>query len=284
MTSAASLKKRGVTMARRAVNPHGRLPRRGYEHCFIEEEGVHSRLHLHHFYSMFLPDVNEPVDAHVHVFGADGTRLGIVTRRLQPLTSLVLPMTEVLAELSSPATLGSVAVDVEPSEAYARRLVEIGPQNAMAQSPFWMGYYDDGGSVAYVHSIDQFYGTVFGVGRVAGLAYRARWHRSGEWASKRLIDTAGLRRADAYLVNHSSSAGQTTIRWRAHPDGATLAEKTVTVQPHGAVRVGVTAADVARVSTPVERLRLEVDGLLTENGKPYVMLRYGDGPFSLHHG
>ena len=36
-----------VTMARRAVNPRGRLPRRGYEHCFIEEEGVHSRLHLH---------------------------------------------------------------------------------------------------------------------------------------------------------------------------------------------------------------------------------------------
>jgi hypothetical protein len=284
MTSAASLKKRGVTMARRAVNPRGRLPRRGYEHCFIEEEGVHSRLHLHHFYSMFLPDVNEPVDAHVHVFGADGRRLGTVTRRLQPLTSLVLPMTEVLAELSSPATLGSVAVDVEPSDAYARKLVELGPQNARAQSPFWMGYFDDGGSVAYVHSIDQFYGAVFGVGRVAGLAYRARWHRSGEWASKRLIDTAGLRRADAYLVNHSSSAGQTTIRWRAHPDGATLAERTVTVQPHGAVRVGVTAEDVASASTSVKRLRLEVDGLLTENGKPYVMLRYRDGPFSLHHG
>lgn len=284
MTTAASLRKRGVTMARRAVNPRGRLPRRGYEHCFIEEEGVHSRLHLHHFYSMFLPDVNEPVEAHVHAFAADGTRLGTVTRRLQPLTSLVLPMPEVLAELGSSATLGSVAVDIEPSAAYARKLVEIGPQNAMVQSPFWMGYYDDRGSVAYVHSIDQFYGAVFGVGRVAGMAYRARWQRSGDWASKRLIDTAGLRRADAYLVNHSSSAGQTTIRWRAHPDGETLAERSVSVQAHGAVRVGVTAEDVARASTSVERLRLEVDGLLTENGKPYVMLRYGDGPFSLHHG
>jgi hypothetical protein len=99
-----------------------------------------------------------------------------------------------------------------------------------------------------------------------------------------LIDTDGLRRADAYLVNHSPSAGRTTVRWRAHPDGATLAERTVTVQPHGAVRVSVTGDDVARASAPVERLRLEVDGLLTGNGKPYVMLRYGDGPFSLHHG
>jgi hypothetical protein len=48
--------------------------------------------------------------------------------------------------------------------------------------------------------------------------------------------------------------------------------------------VSVTGDDVARASAPVERLRLEVDGLLTGNGKPYVMLRYGDGPFSLHHG
>jgi hypothetical protein len=284
MSTSASLKKRGVIMARRAVNPRGKLPRRGYEHCFIEEDGVHSRLHLHHFYSMFLPDINEPVDAHVHAYAADGKRLGAVTRTLQPLNALVLPMSHVLRELGASATLGSVAVDMEPSEAYARKLVEIGPQNAMVQSPFWMGYHDDGGSIAYVHSIDQFYGTVFGVGRVAGMAYRARWHRGGEWASKRLIDTVGLRRADAYLVNHSSSAGETAIRWRAHPDGATLAERTVTVQPHGAVRVGVTADDVARASTHVERLRLEVDGLLTENGKPYVMLRYGDGPFSLHHG
>jgi hypothetical protein len=284
MTSPASLKKRGVTMARRAVNPKGRLPRRGYEHCFIEEEGVHSRLHLHHFYSLFLPDVNEPIEAHVYAFGADGRRLGSVTRTLQPLTSLVLPMTEVLAELRSSEVLGSVAVDVEPSEHYAKQLVAIGPQNAMVQSPFWMGYYDDGGSVAYVHSIDQYYGEVFGVGRIAGLAYRARWHRGGDWSSKRLIDTDGLRRADAYLVNHSPSAGRTTVRWRAHPDGATLAERTVTVQPHGAVRVSVTGDDVARASAPVERLRLEVDGLLTGNGKPYVMLRYGDGPFSLHHG
>jgi hypothetical protein len=284
MTTASSLKKRGVRLTQRAVNPRGRLPRRGYEHCFIEEEGVHSRLHLHHFYSMFLPDVNEPVDAHVHVFGSGGARVGVVTRTLQPLTSLVLPMTDVLAELTSTETLGSVALDVEPSATYERKLVEIGPENARVQSPFWMGYYDAGGSVAYVHSIDQYYGEVFGVPRAAGFAFRARWHRGGEWSSKRLIDAEGLRRADAYLVNYSSSAGETTIRWRAHPDGAVLSQQTVTVQPHGAVRVSVSGEDVARASGPVRQLRLEVDGLLTENGKPYVMLRYGDGPFSLHHG
>jgi hypothetical protein len=284
VSTSQSLKRRGVKLVRRAVNPGGHLPRRGYEHCFIEEEGVHSRLHLHHFYSLFLPDVNEPVDAHVHVFDAGGRRAGAVTRTLQPLASLVLPMTEVLKELGSAATLGSVAVDVEPSQAYSRKLVELGPQNAMAQCPFWMGYFDDAGSVAYVHSIDQYYGEVFGVGRVAGLAYRARWHRGTQWASKRLIDAEGLRRADAYLVNHSPSAGQTTVRWRAQPGGETLAERTVTVQAHGAVRVGVTGDDIARVGIPVQHVRLEVDGLLTENGKPYVMVRYADGPFSLHHG
>jgi hypothetical protein len=265
-------------------NPSHRLPRRGYAHCFIEDAGVHSRLHLHHFYSLFIPDIRDPVEARVRVFNAEGRDLGTVSRTLAPLSSLMLPMSDVLGELGVLAPFGTVAVDVAPSPAYGGRLVELGPQNAIAQSPFWMGYVDDGGSVAYVHSIDQFYGAVFGVGRLAGLAYAARWHRGGAWTSKRLIDADGLVRADAYLVNHSPSAGRTTVRWVAHPGGRVLAERTMTVQPHGAARISVAAADLPPSGTDVDKLRLEVDDLLTGNGKPYVMVRYGDGPFSLHHG
>jgi hypothetical protein len=284
MSASPSLARRTVRLARRALNPSGKLPRRGYAHCFIEEDGVHSRLHLHNFYSLFLPDVRDPVDVHVRVYGADGRTLGTVDRRLSPFTSLTLPMAEVLAELHASAPLGTVAVDVEPGEAYAKRLVEVGPQNATAQSPFWMGFYDDGGSVAYVHSIDQYYGAVFGIGRVAGYAFRARWHRGGDWSSKRLIDAEDLTRADAYLVNHSPTRGDATLRWVAHPTGTTIAERKVSIAPHGAARVSVTADDVARAGAGEGQVRLVVDGLLTDNGKPYVMVRYGKGPFSLHHG
>ncbi|MGH2869753.1 MAG: hypothetical protein ACRDNK_19570 [Solirubrobacteraceae bacterium] len=264
-------------------NPARHLPRRGYAHCFIEEDGIHSRLHLHHFYSLFLPDLAEPVDAHIRVFGADGATLGNVTRRLTPFSSLTLPMSDVLSELDKVARLGTVAVDFEPGIGYERRLIELGPQSAIAQSPFWMGYYDAGGSVAYVHSIDQYFGAVFGIGRIAGLPYRARWHRGDSWASKRLIDAQALRRADAYLVNHSTAAGRATVRWVAHPAGAVVSGRTATIQPHGVTCISVTAEDLTRAGGPVERLRLETDGLLTRNGKPYVMVRYGDGPFSVHH-
>lgn len=279
-----ALARRGATIARRASNPSHRLPRRAYAHCFIEDAGVHSRLHLHHFYSLFVPDITDPVAVQVQVFDADGRRLGAVARTLPPFTSLTLTMRDVLAELGVSVLYGTVAVDVEPSPACWHRLVEVGPQNAMAQSPFWMGFVDDGGSVAYVHSIDQFYGTVFGVGRIAGLAYRGSWHRGGAWTSKRLIDARDLVRADAYLVNHSPTAGRTTVRWLDHPGGTVVAQKTMTVRPHGAARVSVTADDLAQDRPEVDRLRLEVDDLLTANGKPYVMVRYRNGPFSLHHG
>ncbi|MBJ7596046.1 MAG: hypothetical protein JF886_14540 [Candidatus Dormibacteraeota bacterium] len=284
MSTSRSLARRGIVVARRLSNPGGRLPRRAYAHCFIEEDGVHSRLHLHHFYSMFLPDVTEPVDAHVRVFDAGGRVLGDVSRQLAPFTSLTLPVAGVLAELGSTATLGTVAVDVDPGEAYAKRLVESGPDGAMTQSPFWMGYYDAGGSVAYVHSIDQYYGEAFGVGRLGSLTFRSRWHRGGPWTSKRLIDAQDLRRVDAYLVNHSPAAGRTTIRWVTHPDSRTVVERTASVPAHGAIRVSVAAGDLVAAGGAVQKIRLEVDGLLTENGKPYVMVRYGEGPFSLHHG
>jgi hypothetical protein len=31
-------------------------------------------------------------------------------------------------------------------------------------------------------------------------------------------------------------------------------------------------------------VRIGLDPLLTTNGKPYVIMRYGGGPLSLHHG
>lgn len=284
MSAVRTAAKRGVSAARRASNPGHRLPRRAYAHCFIEQDGVHSRLHLHHFYSLFLPDIDEPVTVHVRVHDATGTVLGELSRTLTPFSSLTLPMAEVLAEIGAISELGTVAVDVEPGDRQAQRLVEVGPPEATAQSPFWMGFHDDRGSIAYVHSIDQYYGAVFGVGPLARLAYRSRWHRGGAWTSKRLVDAQGLLRADAYLVNHSPEDGRTTVRWIADPDGPVVAERIVTIAAHGVARVTVDAADLSRVKEPIDRIRLEVDDLLTGNGKPYVMLRYGDGPFSLHHG
>ena len=105
MSASPSLARRGIRIARRALNPSGKLPRRGYAHCFIEEDGVHSRLHLHNFYSLFLPDIRDPVDVHVRVYGADGRNLGTVSRRLAPFTSLTLPMADVLKELHASAPL-----------------------------------------------------------------------------------------------------------------------------------------------------------------------------------
>jgi hypothetical protein len=70
----------------------------------------------------------------------------------------------------------------------------------------------------------------------------------------------------------------------AHPEGTVIAARALTVPPHGAVRVSVDAADLSNTANTVDTLRLEVDGLLTGNGKPYVMVRYRGGPFSLHHG
>lgn len=181
--------------------------------------------------------------------------------------------------------MGTVVLDVEPAARHNQALIEAGPEGAMAQSPFWMGFFDDRGSVAYIHSIDQNYGDVFGVGRVAGMAYKARWRRGGPWTSKRLIEARGLRQLDAFLVNHSPASGRTTLRWLAHPSGATVVEHSLEVAGHGVARATLTAADVERAGgLDGEYLHLEVDDLLTSNGKPYLMSRYGAGPFSLHHG
>lgn len=282
MSIIVGAKHQAARLLTRTTRMVGQLPRRAYAHLFIESEGVHSRLHLHHFYSLFLPDVTDPVSVHVELHDAEGRKLGTQDRTLQPFGSELLAVGELLATMGASAPWGSAIVDVEPSPAHTARLLELGPELASVQSPFWMGFWDEGGSVAYVHSIDQHFGQVFGVNRLAGHVHQTPWARGGHWTSNRIIEAAGLERLDAYLMNQTPAAGATAISWLSHPDGDPVVRRTVELNPRGVARISVTRADLEGRQVPT--LRLEVDDLFTGNGKPYVLARYGSGPFSLHHG
>jgi len=282
MSLIVDAKHRAAHLITRTTRAAGQLPRRAYAHLFIETEGVHSRLHLHHFYSLFLPDIDEPVTVHVELHDAEGRKLGTQDRVMQPFGSELLAVSDLLAAVGAGSPWGSAIVDVEPSRAHVARLLEVGPEQASVQSPFWMGFWDEGGSVAYVHSIDQHFGQVFGVNRLAGHVHQTPWARGGHWTSNRIIEAAGLERLDAFLMNQTPAPGQTSVSWLSHPEGETVVRREVGLQPRGVARISVTKEDLQK--RPAEGLRLEVENLFTGNGKPYVMARYGSGPFSLHHG
>jgi hypothetical protein len=129
---------------------------------------------------------------------------------------------------------------------------------------------------------------VFGTAKpVEWLLARGGVPRGERWRSWRLLDREGLSELQIVVINHSPSTGQTRAGVYSGDDRTTLFERELVLGPHQLERVKIDRAEVtswAERGSNVSHLRIGLDPLLTGNGKPYVLMRYDDGPLSIHHG
>jgi hypothetical protein len=283
------LKEKVATTARSRAVKAGLVPRRAYQHYFIEDEGLHSRIHLQNYWSTFWPQFDEPATARVEVVAANGKPIGRVMRSVPRFGSMFLELRDVLAELGSGETEGTVAIDLEPPCSVVGELHDLPkPLEAEINTPYWMAYYDDVENYMYVHSIDKLDGAVFGTSKpVEAIMSRSRSEAGGLWRSWRLLEIDRLGELQIVAINHSTKPGSSTVGFYAADDGRALWERSLDFQSRQLHRVGVSGDEIraALGDDGGTRLgRIGMDPLLTGNGKPYVLMRYGGGPLSLHHG
>ena len=268
----------------------GRIPRLPYQHYFIEDEGLRSRIHLQNFYSALWPNIAVPVSVNVDVFDPAGVHLGRREETLPPFGSLFLEMGEVLSDLASSVREGTVAIDVAPPPDVLRELAAFpipDPWGLLLNTPFWMAYYDIDENYMYVHSIDRFAAAYRGLPAPVSWALGKRAAAEGaSWRAGRLIDLEGLKEFQVVLSNHGPAQRSPRLSLRDGPTDSALWSSELRLPPHGTQRVKVelTAVREAAKAVDAESFRLGVDPLTTLNGKPYVLMRYGSGPLSMHHG
>jgi hypothetical protein len=275
------------SLASRAARD-GRVPRRAYTHYFIEAEGLHSRIHLQNFYSTFWPQVDHPALAQIVVHDDAGRRQGSVSRAIPPFGCLFLELAELLSELGSSAREGTVAIDLEPPADVRAELHELpSAETAEIKTPFWMAYYDRTEDYMYVHSIDTLGGEIFGAPRLLSWSMTRHVAQGERWHSWRLLEVERLSDLQIVCINHSPEPRSTRVGVYSPDTSTALYERPVTLAPRALQRIRVPAEELA--SWPerhgeIRHLRIGLDPLLTANGKPYVIMRYADGPPSLHHG
>jgi hypothetical protein len=283
-----ALRERLGAKARERATLAGRPPRYAYQHYFIESDGLHSRVHLQNFWSTFWPQVDEPAVAHVQLFGADGVRLGRLDRPVGRFSSLFLEVRDLLAELGTDADEGTVAIDLEPPAGVRREFGDVPkPEAVEVKTPFWMAYYDAGENYMYVHSIEQLHGESYGAPSLLTRSMDRHVPEGETWRSWRLLEVEDLSALQIVAINHAPTPRATTVGVYPANQGDALFETHLEFAPRQLHRVRVPEQALAdwrgRVSE-VPLARVGLDPLLTGNGKPYVLMRYGDGPLSLHHG
>lgn len=279
----ASLKERAAAGVRGRALKAGKVPRRAYAHYFIEDEGLHSRIHLQNFWSTFWPQFDAPAQARIQVRDESGHELGTVERELPRFGSAFIEMRQVLAELGASPREGTVAIDLDPPDEVKAALGDIpNPLEAEVNTPYWMAYYDADENYMYVHSIDKLGGAVFGTTKAMEWMLTRSPDHGERWRSWRLLELDRLSEVQIVAINHSAERGRTTVGLYGNNDDSPLYERELELGPRELARVRVPASEL---STDAETFgRIGLDPLLTGNGKPYVLLRYGSGPLSIHHG
>ena len=267
-----------------------RVPRYAYRHYFLEDEGLHSRIHLQNFYSTMWPNIGEPVAARVELFDATGHSLGALERRIAPFGGLFLEVGDALAELGARVPEGTVLVDAEPPRGALAELTSFPLEDKtelLLGTPFWMAYYDDDENYMYVHAISPEMGEYHVVPKPIGrFLIQGGARTGGRWRAGRLLDVAGLADLQVVVVNHANGRRVTELGLYDADDGSAVWKTHLDLSAHevGRVRVDHAALDAFRLRKPEGRFRAGLDPLPTSNGKPYLLMRYGDGPLSLHHG
>jgi hypothetical protein len=207
---------------------------------------------------------------------------------IPPFGSLFLEVADLLSELGSDAREGSVAIDLEPADEVRSQFHDLPDADQVeVKTPFWMAYYDGNENFMYVHSIDTLGGEVFGAPGLLRWAMTRSVPSGALWRSWRLLDASRLSDLQIVCMNMSPETRSTVAGVYSADDSVTFYQETQELAPRSVRRVRVPHEEIrdwpAR-HPGVEHIRIGLDPLVTANGKPYVIMRYADGPPSLHHG
>jgi hypothetical protein len=262
----------------------GFIPRRAFAHFFINDSGLKSQIHLQNYYSFFFPDSLTAATATVWLHDHSGKQIAKKSFEVAPFGQLYLGIEDILGK-DIPME-GMVYVDLKPPRIIRKQMKTL-PNllGVEANTPFWVSFRDENENYMYVHSIESYRGKVFGAMWPLNKVMEKAPPQRDEWSSWRLLDVNLLDEFQIVVMNHSRVQGNTTLKVFDQGNNVVWS-KEIKLEPRESNRVRIPSEEISRWKElrDVSEVRIGLTALMTSNGKPYVMMRYGGGPLSLHHG
>lgn len=280
--------KTGVARVTRRLSERGARwfkmsPRIPYLHYWTLKEGAESLVCLHNFFSVLRPDARQPCRAFIRFYDMHGRHRTSTSVDIEFMGSRMVDVRGVLGCLADGAGSsleGSLEVDMAPPRDFAPEAdapLALQPSSAY----FYMLYRSAGGMLTTVHSIDRgstLRGVPTPVGRLLGMRTR---DPVGSWRSKRAICADDLGEVRAVAINHAGGPRRLHLALRRGVGGPFVAEVDGTIPSRGLLVLEYQVGDGSRGT---DDYLVCSEALSTPNAKPYVWVRYGTGPMTVHHG
>ena len=262
----------------------GYFPRYPFAHFFLHDGVITSTLHIHNFYSVFFPDIKSNAIVRVWLHDPKGNLICRKQFKIPPFGQIYLSAKDLIN--TDDKISGMVYVDLQPSREIRARLRKLPDSRSMvSQTPFWVSYVDADENYMYVHSIDTYKGRILGYLWPRSQRKAKKATIASSWKSWRILELSLLSELEVIVMNHSSEKGECVVQlWS--DDDTQLWNFPLTMKTRETKRVKVPQSLISDLSESqvTRNIRVGIEGLLTPNGKPYVLMRYGMGPRSLHHG
>ena len=243
---------------------------------WVADGNLDTLLLLQNYFSALYPALNSETDGTVSLYDKDGEALGIRPFALAHHGSAKLRVSSLLRELGAPTddTFGTLEVRIAiPTDV----LAHLQDQTSIYfWDRFYIGYSTSLGQTCFVHGIDKTH--IYQEGKSA----RAGWYKNTkghQWAPEIPVNIEDYQRFSVIMVNRTSRRTTATLTLSDTNDGSLSWSEDI--PPKGVRRFQLNPEATAGLA-PVE-LRMRVEGMSTQFGRPVVFKEFPNGAISAMH-
>ena len=243
---------------------------------WVRDGDLDTLLLIQNYFSALYPQVDTATDATVSLYSPQGQLLGTKGFSLGAFGCGRFRASDLLRELGLPDehTFGTLEVHISIPRAVLDHIRDQG--SVYFWDRFYLGYLNARGQTCFVHGVDKT--RIYTDGRPSPVD----WYQPGrslQWAPEIPVDIGIYERFTVIMLNRTRRATQTTLTV-SDEDDASLSWS-AEIPPYGIHRFALTGENTAGLK-PTE-LRMRINGMATQWGRPLVFKEFPNGAISAMH-
>jgi len=243
---------------------------------WVVDCNLDTELLLQNYFSAFYPTLNTATSGTVSLFDKNGIALGKSEFSVGHCGAARMKVSQLLAEASNPSlgNYGSLEVNIAiPQEI----LEHIEDQHSLYfWDRFYIGYSNKKGQICFVHGVDKTH--IYNQGD----PYPVDWYGSPQnkkWAPEIPIDILDYRTFNVIMLNRTAEPSKVTLSLFDSEDRFLSWHQEI--PPKGVHRFELNPEDT-KTLIPSE-IRMRIDGMATQYGRPMVFKEFRNGAISAMH-
>lgn len=243
---------------------------------WVSDGDLDTILPLQNYFSALYPELDTQTQGDVRLYDNNGQFLGEQTFAMPNAGGTKLKVSKLLESFNATPKedYGTLEVNIAIPETVLEHIKD--QRSLYFWDRFYIGYTNAKGQIGFVHGVDKTH--IY----QRGQSGPQDWHPKPvehEWAPEIPVDIDNYQRFSVILINRTSQTS--TVRVRISDDKDDSLGWDAAIAPKGAHRFDLNE-DVLAGLNP-KNLRLRIQGMPSQYGRPVVFKKFRNGAFSAMH-